>query len=194
MAEVDWEKIRAEYISGKISCRELAQKYNISPNVVSKKATKDGWQNDRRKCGEKVAKKTLSACARAKADAALQGLDLVKYTMDLWTMNLNSLNETIRQTPAYMLTVPTFSSSIAKGLQTTYDLLMKMSGESETDRKLKLEEKRLRIEQEKFRIEKEKFELQKRKLEMELEAAKTGGGGGIDWEIIEDPEPEAGDV
>ena len=34
----DWEKIRAEYIAGGISLRELAQKYGINRGAVGRKA------------------------------------------------------------------------------------------------------------------------------------------------------------
>ena len=179
MASVDWDRIRAEYIQGEMSCRELAEKYGISPNVVSKKATKDGWKNDRRKCSEKAAEKIVAHSARAKADAALKGLDLIKYTMDLWNDNLKTLNETIKQTPAYMLSNPSFASGIARGLQTTYELLEKMSGEGEKERK-----QRLAIERQKIRIE-------KKKLEIELAKLKSGTGGGVSWEITEDREEQA---
>ena len=174
LADVDWGKIKAEYISTEISCKKLAEKYGLSPNVVSKKATKDGWQNARRKCGEKAAEKIVARSARAKADAALQGLDLIKYTMDIWNENLKTLNETIQKTPEYMLSVPSFASGIAKGLQTTYELLQRMSGEGEKERK-----QRLAIERQKLRIE-------KKKLELELANLKSAGSGGVAWEITED--------
>lgn len=183
MAEIDWEKIRAEYIAGKVSCRELGEKYHVSPNVVSKKATKDGWRNDRRKCGEKVAENLISRSARARTDAALKGLDLVKYTMDIWNDNLRALNETIKATPEYMLSNPSFASGIAKGLKTTYDLLMQMSGDGEAQRRTQLE-----IQREKLEIEKQKIALEKQRLELELENARKMGAGGTVWEIIEDPE------
>ena len=174
MADVDWGKLKAEYISTEISCKALAEKYGISPNVVSKKATKDAWQNARRKCSEKAAEKIVARSARAKADAAMQGLDLIRYTMDLWNDNLRTLNETIKETPAYMLSIPSFASGIAKGLQTTYDLLQKMSGEGEKERKQRLA------------LERKKLQVEKKKLELELKKLQTSGSGGVAWEITED--------
>ena len=183
MAEIDWEKIRAEYIASEISCRALAEKYHISPNVVSKKATKDGWKNDRRKCGEKVAEKIVARSARAKADAALQGLDLCKYTMEIWNMNLKSLNETIQQTPAYMLSNPSFASGIAKGLETTYKLLQAMSGDGEKQRK-----EEIRIRKQRIAIEKKKLAIERKRLELEMQNLEKAGAGGAVWQIVEDTE------
>ena len=183
MAEVDWAKIKTEYISGNVSCRMLAEKYGISPNVVSKKATKDGWKNARRKCEEKTAEKLIAHSARAKADAALQGLDLCKYTMEIWNMNLKALNETIQQTPAYMLTNPSFASGIAKGLQTTYDLLMKMSGDGEKERRAEA-----RMRKQELQLRKQKLAIEKQRLELEMRELQKIGAGGAIWEIVEDAE------
>lgn len=187
MAEkaIPWDQIRAEYIAGGVSCKALANKYGISPNVVSKKATKDGWKNDRRKCGEKVAEKIVARSARAREEAALKGLSLTKYTMDIWNDNLKTLNETIKNTPEYMIANPSFASGIARSLETTYDLLLKMSGRSEAQR-------RLRIEEEKLKIEREKFEIEKRKLELEMANMEKGQGGaeGTQWQIVEDDDTE----
>lgn len=179
VADVDWEQIKAEYLSGNVSCRQLAEKYHLSPNVVSKKATKDGWKNERRKTGELVAKKTVSRVARARADAAMKGLDLTKYTMEIWSDNLKTLNETIKNTPNYMLENPSFASGIAKGLQTTYELLLKASGQADSDRKLELERQKLELER-------QKFELEKQKWAMEQERLKVAGGTEYVWEIVEE--------
>ncbi len=184
MAEADWERIKAEYLSGNVSCRELAEKYHLSPNVVSKKATKDGWKNERRKTGEIVAKKTISRVARARADAAVKGLDLTKYTMDIWADNLKTLNETIKSTPEYMLSNPSFASGIANGLKTTYELLLKVSGQADSDRKLELERQKLELE-------KQKFELEKKKWAAEEERLKVASASDYAWVITEEGDGDA---
>lgn len=184
MAAAEWDKIKAEYITGGISCRELAEKYNLSPNVVSKKATKDGWKKARQKCGEKTAERMISASARAREEAALKGLDLTKYTMDIWNDNLRALNETIQRTPEYMLSNPSFASGIARGLETTYNLLMRMAGRSDADRRLRLEEEKLKIEREKFEMEKKRFELEMKNME-------ATGEQGVLWQVtVEEDETE----
>lgn len=193
MADVNWEEIRAEYLAGGISCRELAEKHHISQNVVQKKATKEGWKKLRQKTGEKAAEKASTRVARARASAAVKGLDMVKYTMGLWTENLNQLNELIKATPAYMLSVPAFASGIAKGLDTTYELLKKMAGKSDGDKKLMIEREKLRIAREQLKMDKERFELEKKKFEADMAKAASDTGMSSTWVIREDTEAEAED-
>ena len=40
---MDWNKIKAEYISGGTSYRKLAKKYNIEFHSLQRIATKEGW-------------------------------------------------------------------------------------------------------------------------------------------------------
>ena len=44
---VDWNAIRAEYISGGIGQRKLAKKYGVSVNTLIKKANVEGWTKQR---------------------------------------------------------------------------------------------------------------------------------------------------
>lgn len=44
----DWEKIRNEYITGRIGCKKLSQKHGVSYSSLSKRAAKDGWYKDKR--------------------------------------------------------------------------------------------------------------------------------------------------
>lgn len=67
-AKPDWNAIRAEYIGGGISQRDLAKKHDVSETTLMKKANKEGW-NDQRK--EAVKKSTAKAQQRT-ADAAAQ--------------------------------------------------------------------------------------------------------------------------
>lgn len=182
---VNWEQLRAEYCAGNVSCRQLGEKYHVSPNVVSKKATKEGWKKLREKTGEKAAEKTVTRVARARARAAIKGLDVVKYTTKLWTENLNQLNELISKTPSYMLSVPTFASGVAKGLDTTYDLLMKMAGRSSMDKKIKIEQEKLKIERQKFKMEQQKFLLEKERFEAE-QKARDSGQAAEEWTVTVD--------
>ena len=43
MSKPDWAKIRAEYITGGISQRKLAAKYNVSETTLMKKAAAENW-------------------------------------------------------------------------------------------------------------------------------------------------------
>lgn len=178
---VNWDRIHAEYIAGGITCAELAEKYQVSRSTLSKKATKEGWRNDREKTREKAAKKMVNRAARARDEKALKGVQLTRYISDLWTDNLKALNELIRGMPEYMLTNPSFAAGIPRGLKETYELIMEMNGRGYMNRKLANEEKRLRIEREKLELEKAKWAAQKAAMEKGLT-----GEGMPSWLILED--------
>ena len=47
MGDIDWVKIRTEYVTTGISQRELANKYNLSLSGISKKAKAEDWVKKR---------------------------------------------------------------------------------------------------------------------------------------------------
>ena len=49
MANVNWIKIKNEYISTDISQRKLAEKYGISFNTLKAKANKEKWNDEKKK-------------------------------------------------------------------------------------------------------------------------------------------------
>ena len=67
---VDWNAIRAEYIGGGTSYRKLAKKYNISINVLSPRATVEGWVTMRKEAEAKATAKALQKTAEIAADNA----------------------------------------------------------------------------------------------------------------------------
>ncbi len=40
---MDWNDLKAEYVSTNISQRKLAQKYGVSPTQIAKHSKRDGW-------------------------------------------------------------------------------------------------------------------------------------------------------
>ena len=69
MANVDWIKIKNEYINTQTSYRKLAEKYNVSRSTLEKKARKEKWSDYRKKqygkmvakVGQKTAEKIVNA-------------------------------------------------------------------------------------------------------------------------------------
>lgn len=47
MSDIDWVKIKTEYVTTGISQRELANKYNLSLSGISKKAKAEDWVKKR---------------------------------------------------------------------------------------------------------------------------------------------------
>lgn len=64
MAEIDWNALQVEYVTGKISLKKLAEKHGISENTLENRSRKEKWSEQRRKYRGKV---TAKAVARAGA-------------------------------------------------------------------------------------------------------------------------------
>ena len=57
--KIDWEKIRARYITSDITIEQLAEEFNISESTAKKRAAKEKWKAERTKKGKKRAKKII---------------------------------------------------------------------------------------------------------------------------------------
>lgn len=56
-SEINWIKLRNEYINGKASYRELAQKYGVSARQIANRGKKENWvQRRKEKCSKISAK------------------------------------------------------------------------------------------------------------------------------------------
>ena len=65
IGKTDWNAIKAEYIGGGISQRELAEKHGVSPDYLMQKANKEHWKQDR----DEAIKKGLAKSQQKAADA-----------------------------------------------------------------------------------------------------------------------------
>lgn len=63
----DWEKIETDYIVGKMTYAEIAQKYSISPQTVEKQGAKRKWVEKRRNFAGNVQKRARQKTADKKA-------------------------------------------------------------------------------------------------------------------------------
>lgn len=63
----DWEAIKADYLTGELSVRELAEKHGVSANQIYKKASSDGWKKTLEKIRQKTEEKYVARVARTRA-------------------------------------------------------------------------------------------------------------------------------
>ena len=63
----DWEAIKADYLTGELSVRELAEKHGVSANQIYKKASSDGWKKTLDKIRQKTEEKYVARVARTRA-------------------------------------------------------------------------------------------------------------------------------
>ena len=67
---VDWQAIKTEYITTETSYRKLAQKYGVNTTNIAKKASREGWVEQRKQNANKTLSKTLNAIASQQASRA----------------------------------------------------------------------------------------------------------------------------
>lgn len=72
----DWNRIKAEYVAGGISQRELADKYGIPFGTMQKRARNGKWTEERTQAGEKVVEKVIQETAKKTADNATLAADI----------------------------------------------------------------------------------------------------------------------
>lgn len=67
LTTADWRKIKVEYLKGKTTYKKLGEKYGVSESVVRKRASKEGWREQRNNFDTKVEQKVLERACDARA-------------------------------------------------------------------------------------------------------------------------------
>jgi uncharacterized protein YjcR len=68
----EWEKIKSDYVTGRMTMRELAEKYGVSLSTLGKRASREGWAQRREHHNNKVAAKVEEKRAGRKAEKILR--------------------------------------------------------------------------------------------------------------------------
>ena len=68
---VNWRRIKAEYVAGGISQRQLAEKHGVPVTTLTRRAKKEKWTAKRRAAEDKAVEKTSEKVAEAVADNAV---------------------------------------------------------------------------------------------------------------------------
>lgn len=66
MPDVDWKKIKAEYIRG-VSYRLLSEKYGVSPSTMQKRGMNEKWGDLRKKARKKTDEKIVESVSGQEA-------------------------------------------------------------------------------------------------------------------------------
>lgn len=66
---IDWIKIKNEYINSNISQRKLAEKYKVSFNTLKDRANKECWSNEKKKQHNKITTETQQKTAEIIVEA-----------------------------------------------------------------------------------------------------------------------------
>ena len=66
----DWQAIKTEYITTDTSYRKLAQKYGVNVTNIAKKASSEGWVEQRKQYANETQLKTLAKISQQEANRA----------------------------------------------------------------------------------------------------------------------------
>ena len=66
----DWQAIKTEYITTQTSYRKLAQKYGVNVTNIAKKASAEGWVEQRNQFANETQTKTLEKISQQEANRA----------------------------------------------------------------------------------------------------------------------------
>ena len=66
--KTNWAEIKDKYITTDVSCKELANEFNLSENTVSNKCKKEKWRDERAKFEQKRTEKTTEKIAELRAE------------------------------------------------------------------------------------------------------------------------------
>jgi len=142
----DWETIRAEYIATDISYKDLASKYGVSYDLVTKKGREGSWREARQKAREKATSKVVNIAA----DRRARSVDNIMKAADKLSKRLID--------DVDMLDGARDVSDIAKALKYAADTLAQVYG-IQTPAQIH----RQKMDEEKLKIERERFELEKKR-------------------------------
>lgn len=148
LTTAEWRKIRIEYVKGKTTMRELAEKYGVSASNIRKRASNEGWRKRRSKLDAKVEQKTLERVC----DARAREFELIARVNDRMGEVLDNLVAFVSSQPPNryddLRGVESLTKAIAQVVQTKRDLY---NVPTEIDRaKIETLRDKAKLEREKF--------------------------------------------
>ena len=181
--QVNWDAIRADYLSGEYSVTELAQKYGASESTIYKKASKDGWKKMLDKIRQKADEKYIARAARIRAKELEVISGAAVKMAELLAKTVGALDE--QPTDKRVKNLKGLSA-VASAIQSNTDTLMKLYGIQTPAQEAaqKIARQRLTLDQRKQRME-EKREAtstqgQQVRYVVEVEGVEPGEVGALD--------------
>lgn len=98
--KVNWEKLKAEYVTGDISQRKLAEKYGVSASTLANHAKKEEWYENKKKSRSKVVEKAVQKAETKQANVIAKEiilLDKIEQHLDRAISDVDQFNRHIIQ-------------------------------------------------------------------------------------------------
>lgn len=150
--QVNWDEIRADYLSGEYTVRQLAEKYPASESMIYKKASKDGWKKMQEKIRQKADEKYIARAARIRA----KELEVISgAAVEMSALLAKTVGELDAQPTEKRVKNLKGLSAVASAIQSNTDTLMKLYGIQTPAQEAaqKIARQRLTLDQRKQRFE-----------------------------------------
>ena len=174
---IPWSKIRAEWVKGGITQKQLAEKYGVNLKTLQNRASNEGWKNLKGKIKEKAEDQLCARVAQARVthlEKLIQAnedlLDGLAAIAALWKEHPNRM---IRDKAGTIKNAESFAKALQTAAMTQRDLY-------------RLPNIDQRFAQKKWR---EQMKLEKEKLAKDNGSAEEQ----LIWVVHEPPEEEAAD-
>lgn len=113
--DVNWKKIKTEYITTDISQRKLADKYKVSYSTIRNRSKNEGWYDEKLRYGSSVVAKAIEKSAAKEAAMLVAEYEIACQFVELLGASLK--DNTYQSTINYGKTVLTDSLDTKKILE-----------------------------------------------------------------------------
>ena len=79
---MDWKRIKAQYVAGGVSLRELSEKHGVSFSTIQKKSMEEKWSDLRKKQGRKTEEKLIEAVSNQEVKKAVDIIDVADKLLE----------------------------------------------------------------------------------------------------------------
>ena len=183
-----WGRIKADFLKGGVTYRELAEKYGLSVKTIQNRASNEGWAKEKGTFREEIGKAMRARAVRAK----IEELDKLITANERMADALMKLTEQIQKNPILLLgrgdgkAADAISKAILTTVQCQRDLYKLPT--LDQDMRKREEAQRKREAKAKMELDKAKMDLDREKFELDKARKQDStGADGVLWRL-EEPE------
>lgn len=180
----NWDGIKADYLSGEMKVREIAQKWGVSESRIYKKATSEGWKKLQEKIRQKADEKYVARAARVRA----RELEVISTAAGKMAQLLEkTVNELDEQPTDKRVRNLKGLSAVASAIYSNTETLMKLYGIQTPAQEAaqKIARQRLALDQRKQRLEEARHQEDSKDVDVNLNITVRGKTEEIDAESTE---------
>lgn len=155
-----WDELKAEYLAGGVTYKQLADKHGISEKTIRNHASKEGWGKDRDNVREAAGQKLIAHAKKERGKQLVQLYDAGTR----WSGTLNALVSQLSEDTEALTGNMKSVEALTRSLSVMTDTMFKLNGIL-----LPAEEVRSKASAERLKLERERFEA-----EVKAAAAKDG--------------------